>query len=133
MTNQVKFGLVKSGRSKSFWTQNILENGVWLWRWPKLFTLYFFDVKVLIWISTKWKICNLITFHDVERLVLFLEHHAFYIVENLNYTIHFVINFIPCCGEFHCLKSIHFINQNCVANISLILEIIKNMSLFVHI
>ena len=29
--------------SKSFWTQNVLENGVWLWRWPNLSCLSFFS------------------------------------------------------------------------------------------
>ena len=47
LTRQLKFGLVESDRStiilssKSIWTQNTLENGVWLWRWPNLFVNIF--------------------------------------------------------------------------------------------
>ena len=44
-TGQVRAGQVMTGPKiflelKSFWTQNALENGVWLWRWPNLFCLY---------------------------------------------------------------------------------------------
>ena len=35
--NTAFFGIKTFWDLKSFWTQDALENGVWLWRWPNLF------------------------------------------------------------------------------------------------
>ena len=50
---ELKLSCTQPFFGKSFWTQNALENGVWLWRWPNLSLSFFLFLCRLLFSKKK--------------------------------------------------------------------------------